>query len=107
LLKSVESSPKNPPTLIFTGATAALRGGAKLSSFATAKFALRALSQSLAREFGPQGVHVSHAIIDGIIDTEGTKDMLKDTGADAKISVENIADSYWYLVSIPQGKRKP
>ncbi|CAI7628489.1 unnamed protein product [Penicillium manginii] len=63
-----------PPTLIFTaGATAALKGGSGLSAFAMSKFGTRALSQSLAREFGPKGIHVSHAIIDGIINTEKTK----------------------------------
>jgi NAD(P)-dependent dehydrogenase (short-subunit alcohol dehydrogenase family) len=56
---------QHPPTLIYTGATAAIRGSAQMSSFATGKFAMRALAQSLAREFGPQGIHVAHAIIDG------------------------------------------
>lgn len=59
--------------LTIAGATAALKGSSGLSAFAMSKFATRALSQSLAREFGPKGVHVSHAIIDGIIDTEKTK----------------------------------
>ncbi|TQS33780.1 hypothetical protein Golomagni_05863, partial [Golovinomyces magnicellulatus] len=59
---------QHPPTLIFTGATASLKGGDGLSGFAMSKFGIRALAQSLAREFGPKGVHVSHAIIDGIID---------------------------------------
>ena len=62
-----------PPTLIFTGATASLKGSAHFSQFATGKFALRALAQSLAREFGPRGVHVSHAIIDGVIDVPHAK----------------------------------
>ena len=52
---------------LITGATAALRGGANFSAFASAKFALRGLAQSLARQFGPQGVHVAHVVIDGII----------------------------------------
>lgn len=52
-------------TLIFTGATASLRGGAKFAALAPSKFAERALSQCLAREFGPKGIHVAHAIIDG------------------------------------------
>lgn len=55
------------------GATAALKGGSGLSGFAMSKFGIRAMSQSLAREFGPKGVHVSHATIDGIIDTEKTR----------------------------------
>jgi NAD(P)-dependent dehydrogenase (short-subunit alcohol dehydrogenase family) len=54
-------------TLIFTGATASLRGGANFSAFAAAKFGLRGLSQSLAREYGPQGIHVAHVVVDGMI----------------------------------------
>ena len=54
-------------TMIFTGATASIKASARFTAFASAKFALRGLAQSLAREFGPQGVHVVHAIIDGII----------------------------------------
>jgi NADP-dependent 3-hydroxy acid dehydrogenase YdfG len=73
-----------------------------MSSFATGKFALRALSSSLAKEFGPQGVHVSHAIIDGVIDIPRTKEWMKDAGPDAKISADAIADSYWYLHSQPR-----
>lgn len=56
-------------TILFTGATASLRSSAKFASFAASKFALRALAQSMAREFGPQGVHVAHIIIDGQINT--------------------------------------
>lgn len=55
-------------TVIFTGATAGLRGGAKFSAFAAAKFALRGLAQSMAREYGPKGVHVVHVVLDGLID---------------------------------------
>ncbi|MCJ1324199.1 hypothetical protein MMC10_000861 [Thelotrema lepadinum] len=54
-----------PPTLIFTGATASVKGSARFASFATGKWAVRALAQSLGREFGPRGVHVGHAVIDG------------------------------------------
>ncbi|KAH9203105.1 hypothetical protein DL95DRAFT_248975, partial [Leptodontidium sp. 2 PMI_412] len=70
MLNDEQNTHKYPPTLIFTGATAALKGGSGLSAFAMSKFGIRAMSQSLAREFGPKGIHVSHAIIDGIIDTE-------------------------------------
>jgi NAD(P)-dependent dehydrogenase (short-subunit alcohol dehydrogenase family) len=59
-------------TVIFSGATAGLRGGANFSAFASAKFALRGLSQALAREFGPKGVHVAHVVIDGLIDAPQT-----------------------------------
>ncbi|KAJ5370736.1 uncharacterized protein N7496_006828 [Penicillium cataractarum] len=90
-----------PPTLIFTGATAALKGGSGLSGFAMSKFGIRAMSQSLAREFGPKGVHVSHAIIDGIIDTEKTRGYSQDI-ADSKIDPEWIAESYWFLHTQPR-----
>lgn len=59
-------------TIILTGATAALRGAAKFSAFASAKFALRGLAQSLAREYGPKGVHVAHVVLDGLIDEPQT-----------------------------------
>jgi len=54
-------------TLIFTGATGSLRGSARFSPFAAAKGALRMMAQSIAREFGPQGIHVAHVVIDGVI----------------------------------------
>ena len=57
-------------TILFTGATASLRGGANFGAFSGAKMALRALAQSMARELGPQGIHVAHVVIDGAIDTE-------------------------------------
>ncbi|OJD25574.1 hypothetical protein ACJ73_03061 [Blastomyces percursus] len=99
LLKS--QNLEHPPTLIFTGATASLRGSALCSSFATGKSALRALSQSLAREFGPQGIHVCHAIIDGIIDIERTKGFHFDV-PDAKLAPNSIADTYWFLHTQPK-----
>lgn len=87
LLKSLDQ--EYPPTLIFTGATASLKSAARLAQFATGKFALRALSQSLAREFGPKGIHVSHAIIDGIIDIELSKG-IKFSAPDAKLSPDAV-----------------
>jgi len=59
-------------TVIFSGATAGLRGGAKFAAFASAKFALRGLAQALAREYGPKGVHVAHVVIDGLIEAPQT-----------------------------------
>lgn len=67
-----------------------MKGGNGMSSFAMSKFGIRALAQSLAREFGPQGVHVSHAVIDGIIDTDKTKEILKDV-PDSKISPDSVS----------------
>lgn len=90
LLKGVDAGSKYPPTLIFTGATASVKGSALFASFAAPKWAKRALSQSLAREFGPKGVHVAHAIIDGVIDIPRTKEWMKDAGPDAKISSDAV-----------------
>lgn len=83
----------HPPTLIFTGATASLKGSAMFSSFAVGKFATRAMAQSLAREFGPQGVHVSHAIIDGVIDLPTSANYLADAGPEAKIAPDTVSVS--------------
>lgn len=101
LLKGVEQKSQHPPSLIFTGATASVKSNALMASFATGKWALRALSQSLAREFGPQGVHVSHAIIDGVIDIPRTKEWLKDLGPEYKLSADGIANDYWWLHTQP------
>ena len=60
-------------TIILTGATAGLRGNARFAAFASAKFALRGLAQSLAREYGPSGIHVSHAVLDGLVDEPQTE----------------------------------
>jgi len=75
-------------TIIFTGATAAMRGGVNFAAFAMGKFGLRALAQSMARELGPKGIHVAHTIIDGGIgeNAEATK-----------LSPDAIADAYWHL----------
>lgn len=71
-----------------------MRGGANFASFATGKFAMRALMQSLAREFGPKGIHVVHAIIDGVIDIPRTKEWKFDA-PDAKIDPEAVSDSFY------------
>ena len=94
LIAQAEASPEYPPTLIFTGATAALKASARGATFAAGKFALRAIAQSLAREFGPQGIHVAHAIIDGVIDIEKSKGY--DLGhPEAKISPEAVSQFSW------------
>lgn len=80
-----------PPTLIFTGATASLRGSAMLSSFAPAKFATRALAQCLAREYGPRGVHVSHVVIDGMIDIPSSQELMADAGPRAKLDTGAVS----------------
>ncbi|KAH7414243.1 hypothetical protein DE146DRAFT_27943 [Phaeosphaeria sp. MPI-PUGE-AT-0046c] len=101
LLNGVKQKSEHPPSLIFTGATASVKSNAQMASFATGKWALRALSQSLAKEFGPQGVHVAHAIIDGVIDIPRTKEWLKDMPAEAKLSADGIANDYWWLHTQP------
>jgi NAD(P)-dependent dehydrogenase (short-subunit alcohol dehydrogenase family) len=75
-------------TILFTGATASVRGGAGFSAFAGAKHALRALAQSLAREIGPQGVHVAHVVIDGAIDGAFIRSIMPD--AEEKLAREEI-----------------
>lgn len=92
-----DTAASHPPTLIFTGATASVKANAQMSSFACAKFALRALATSIAKEFAPKGVHVAHAVIDGVIDIPRTKDWLKDMPPEAKIGAEDIAETYWNL----------
>ncbi|KAL2862190.1 oxidoreductase, short chain dehydrogenase/reductase family [Aspergillus lucknowensis] len=99
LLKSTNL--QHPPTLIFTGATASVRGSANFAAFAAGKFALRALAQSLAREFGPQGVHVAHIVVDGVIDIPRTKEW-KNEHPDAKLDPAAIADTYWHLHTQPR-----
>ena len=98
--------PRGRGTIIFTGATASIRGREGFSAFSGAKFALRALAQSMARELGPQGVHVAHTVIDGAIDTEWIaknfpqRHALKDQ--DGILNPEHIADAYWMLHAQPR-----
>lgn len=98
--------PRGQGSIIFTGATASLRGSSGFAAFASAKFALRALAQSMARELGPQGIHVAHSIIDGAIDTAFIRDnfperyALKDQGG--ILNPEHIAEQYWQLHCQPK-----
>lgn len=86
-------------TIILTGATASLRGSAGFSGLAVGKFGLRALSQSLARELGPKGIHVAHTIIDGMIDLPRTRSWMPDKGDEHFLDPEGMADAYWFLHS--------
>ena len=88
---------KGHGTIILTGATAALRGSAGFAALATGKFGLRALAQSMAREFGPQGIHVAHVIIDGQINTPGLREAQPDREESTTLSPESIAETYWQL----------
>lgn len=88
-------------TLLFTGASASLRGNAGFALFAQAKAGLRMLAQSLAREFGPQGIHVAHVVIDGVVDGDRVRDIVPGyvdaQGEDGALSPAAIAESYWQL----------
>jgi len=84
-------------TILLTGASAALRGKAKFSALAVGKFGLRALAQSLAREFGPQGIHVSHVVIDGQIDSPSIHEKMPDREEHTLLSPDAIAETYWQL----------
>ncbi|MGP1284153.1 MAG: SDR family oxidoreductase [Parasphingopyxis sp.] len=93
-------------TILFTGATASLRGGPGYSAFAGAKFALRALAQSMARELGPKNVHVAHVVIDGAIDSKFIRENLPDVDAKrdegAILSPDAIAANYVMLHKQPR-----
>ncbi|TAN53519.1 MAG: SDR family NAD(P)-dependent oxidoreductase, partial [Betaproteobacteria bacterium] len=93
--------PRGRGSIVFTGATASLRGGAGFAAFAGAKHALRALAQSLARELGPLGIHVAHVVIDGAIDTPFIRDNFPERYAlkekDGILDPEAIAENYWTL----------
>jgi NAD(P)-dependent dehydrogenase (short-subunit alcohol dehydrogenase family) len=86
-------------TILLTGASAALRGKANFSALAVGKFGLRALAQSMAREFGPQGIHVAHVIIDGQIYTPRVREMMPDREEHTMLSPDAIAETYWQLHS--------
>jgi NAD(P)-dependent dehydrogenase (short-subunit alcohol dehydrogenase family) len=97
-------APRNKGSLFFTGATASLRGGSGFAAFASAKFALRGLAQSLARELGPEGIHVAHLIIDAGVDTAFVRDRFRDRGVDPVELPENslmdpksVGEAYWFL----------
>lgn len=93
-------------TILFTGATASLRGGLGFSAFAAAKTALRAFAQSLAREFGPQGIHVAHVVVDGGIDSPRIRaqqpERVKAAGEDGLLMPEHLAKNYLMLHQQPK-----
>ncbi|MBD9483489.1 SDR family oxidoreductase [Pseudomonas sp. PDM14] len=93
-------------TILFTGATAGLRGASHFAAFAGAKHGIRALAQSMARELGPLNIHVAHVVVDGAIDTDFIRDTFPERYAlkdqDGILNPEHIADSYWFLHSQPR-----
>ncbi|MGB7411997.1 MAG: SDR family oxidoreductase [Sphingopyxis granuli] len=99
-------TPRRRGTIIFTGATASLRGGSGFAAFSGAKAALRMLAQSMARELGPQGIHVAHVVIDGAIDTEFIRDRHPDfdnaRAQDLILNPDAIAAQYVALHKQPR-----
>ena len=96
--------PRGRGTILFTGATASVRGGSGFAAFASAKFGLRAVAQSMARELGPKNIHVAHLIIDGGIDSEAIHRRLSaasgampELAPDALIQTSSVAEAYWML----------
>jgi NAD(P)-dependent dehydrogenase (short-subunit alcohol dehydrogenase family) len=85
-------------TMLFTGATAGVKAGAKSVSFGPAKFAMRGLAQSLARDLGPKGIHVSWINVDGSIDIPGARGLKPALANDDFLRPEAIAETYWHLV---------
>ena len=98
--------PRQRGTIIFTGATASLRGREGFCAFAGAKHALRALAQSMARELGPKGIHVAHPVIDGAIDTEFIRSSFPDRYALKEqggiVNPDSIAEAYWQIHRQPR-----
>lgn len=96
--------PRQKGSIFFTGATASMRGGAGYAAFAAAKAGQRALAQSLARELGPQNIHVAHLVIDAGVDTAFVRQRIADQGgdpdtlpADTLMSPDSVAEAYWNL----------
>jgi NAD(P)-dependent dehydrogenase (short-subunit alcohol dehydrogenase family) len=103
--------PRGRGAIFFTGATASLRGGVGFAAFASAKFGLRAVAQSAARELGPKGIHVAHLIIDAGVDTAWVRerirtqrgdDALANLAPDQLMRPAAVADAYWQLYSQPR-----
>lgn len=93
--------PRGKGTILFTGATASVRGSAQFAAFAAAKGGLRQVAQSMARELGPKNIHVAHVVIDGMIDNRRTRermaDRVKDLPADGMLATDAIAELFWQL----------
>jgi NAD(P)-dependent dehydrogenase (short-subunit alcohol dehydrogenase family) len=101
--------PRQKGTILFTGATASVRGGTGFAAFASAKFGLRALAQSMARELGPENIHVAHLIIDAGVDTAWVREMIgnqlgvrAELPPDSLVDPDSIADAYWFIHQQPR-----
>ena len=99
-------APLGRGTVIFTGASGSLRGKPSFAHFAAAKAGLRMISQSMAREFGPQGLHVAHVLIDGGVNgarlRQAIPGMVEQRGEDGLLDVDAIAETYWHLHQQPR-----
>lgn len=99
-------APLGRGTVLFTGASGSLRGKPSFAQFAAAKSGLRMVAQSMAREFGPQGIHVAHVIIDGGVAGARLKSLLPDLeqrfGADGLLDVDDVAQAYWMIHQQPR-----
>ena len=103
--------PRKQGSIFFTGATAGLRGGSGYAAFASAKFGLRAVAQSAARELGPQGIHVAHLVIDAGVDTAWVRERMREREGAAAVAAhepdrlmrpEAVAEAYWALHQQPR-----
>ena len=101
--------PRGKGSIFFTGATASLRGGSGYAAFASAKFGLRAVAQSMARELGPKNIHVAHLIIDSGVDTEWVRQRRVEAlgpnaldNPDLLMPPSSVAESYWLLYQQPK-----
>ena len=96
----------NSGSLLFTGASASMRGRPGFAHFSAAKAGLRNMAQALAKEYGPQGVHVGHVVVDGVINGEIVKgffaEYLENLGEDGSLEPDAIADAFWFLHSQPR-----
>lgn len=98
--------PRGRGTILFTGATASVRGSAQFAAFAAAKGGLRQVAQSMARELGPKGIHVAHVVVDGLIDNPRTRerigDRVKELPEDGMMATDAIAETFFQLHAQPR-----
>ena len=98
--------PRGRGSVLFTGATASLRGKPNTTAFAAAKAGLRSLAQSMARTYGPQGIHVGHVVVDGGIAggkiIQGLPQFAQAMGEDGLVSLAGLTDAYWFLYKQPR-----
>jgi NAD(P)-dependent dehydrogenase (short-subunit alcohol dehydrogenase family) len=99
-------APLGRGTVLFTGASGSLRGKPGFAHFAAAKAGLRMISQSMAREFGPLGIHVAHVVIDGGINGDRLRnsrpEIVRERGEDGLLGVDAIADTFWHIHKQPR-----